>query len=465
VKFKSFFSKFFTETKVSLALALPLIASEFVYGLSGFISTIMVAHLGREALAANVLVWNIFIALVLFFIGILIAVGVMVAHSHGACDKVGIRQITQQGIILAFILAIPMMLVMLIAPDILIWSGQDPVVIKLATPYFYSLIWSMLTINLTIVFEQFLIGIALTRLVMLISIVAVPLQLFFGYAFTFGAFGIPAMGLVGMGYGIVASNFAIIIPLILYVHFSYKCREYKIFTKFWYFRRKYFNELLRVGLPIGGMYFIEVALFAVVALMMGKFGSTVLAAHQIAYQYWMCALTIVFGLSQGATIRIGHEVGRQNKSAVQYVAYVNMSISFAIMLFISLLYVMLPKWLIGLDINVDAPKYRSLVENATTLLFIAAILQLGDCLRLIGVAALRALKDTKIPMYISVVGFWLIAFPLAYLFGFHWHFGGAGVWWGLAIGLLITMIIVLMRFKRLLQRVDLASLVMLSSSK
>lgn len=461
----SFLCKVFSECKTSLGLALPLIVSEFIYGLSGFVSTVIVAHLGREDLAANALVWNIFIALILFFIGILSAVSVMVSHSYGAQDRSGIRHVTQQGIIFAIVLSVPMMLAMFIAPDILIWSGQDPAIIELTRPYFKVLIWCMLPINLIIVLEQFLIGITLTRVAMVMSIVSVPLQLIFGYIFTFGTFGLPAMGLSGMGYGIAISNVLLLIPLIFYVHFFYKCRNYKIFTDFWHFKRKYFFELLKVGMPIGGMYCIEVALFAVIALMMGKFDTDILAAHQIAMQCLMLALAFVFGLSQGAAIRVGHEVGRQNKSAIKFAVYVNMAIGFCAMLLASSIYLLFPRWLIGLDLDVHAAKYHVLVDNTVALLSIAAILQLIDCFRLIGVSALRALKDTKIPMYISIIGFWLIAFPLAYLLGFHWHFGGQGIWWGMVIGLFSAAVISFIRFNWLFKHVDLASLVTLSNNK
>lgn len=80
---------------------------------------------------------------------------------------------------------------------------------------------------------------------------------------------------------------------------SKESREYQLFTGLWKFHRKYFFELLRVGSPLGGIYCIEVALFTVMAFMMGHFGVDALAAHQVAVQCFVFALTVIFGLSQG----------------------------------------------------------------------------------------------------------------------------------------------------------------------
>jgi MATE family multidrug resistance protein len=442
-----------------MRLSLPLIASQLIYAISGFIATIMVAHLGRAELATNVLVWGVFITLILFFIGILTAVSILVAQSYGARDIQGIRQATVQGIILAFIFAVPMMLAMLVAPEVLIWTKQNPVVIKLAIPYFYSFIWCMLPLNLLVVMEQFLIGIARTRLVLIVSILEVPLEIFFFYTLLFGKWGMPRCGLAGIGYGVALAVSIIVICMALFLHFSPGTRKYMILGNCWQVNKKYLFELIRVGLPLGGMYCIEIALFTTVAFMMGRFGEDVLAAHQIAYQCFIFALTVIFGVSQGATVRVGHEVGRNNREALLLAAYVNMGLGFCFMLILAFLYIGVPNVIISMDINVHLPKYKMLVHYAKVFLAIAAILQLTDSIRYISAGALRGLKDTKIPMYISFIAFWLIAFPAAYILAFPLHLNGAGIWWGLVVGLAIGAMILLLRFNRLAQSINLEALV------
>jgi multidrug resistance protein, MATE family len=453
----SAFTTIYSEIRQSLRLSIPLVASELMYGLSGFVATIFVAHLGHNELAAGALVWSIYITLILFFIGILCATGILASQSYGANDYKGVRTATQQGFILAAIFTAPMMLIMWVAPKFLIWSGQNPAIIKLATPYFHSLAWCILPLNVLIVMEQFLLGIAQPRLVLLISLINVPFEIMFFYSFIFGKFGAPAFGLPGIGYGFLIAFTISAICIGYYLHTSRKCCQYKLFSN-WKVNKIFLKELLRIGTPMGGMFCIEVALLAAIALMMGRLGSDVLAAHQIAYQCFSLTVTIIFGLSQGTSIRIGHEVGRNNKATIKLAAWVNIWMGVCIVAIIASCYILFPRTIIAFDLNINDVKYQQLINYAVTFLAIAAIAQITDCVRLICNSALRGLKDTKFSMYLSAITFWLIAFPCAYIFGFVAKFGGAGIWWGFVIGLMVSTIILLIRFNKLINTIDLKTI-------
>lgn len=451
------FSNIFSEFKRSLRLSLPLIGSQLIYALSGFFATIMIAHLGRDELAANALVWSIFGFLIVTFIGILCAISVLVAQSYGANDTKGIRFAANQGFILAAILTIPMILAMWFAPYVLVWTEQSPEVIQFATPYFHALTLCILPLNLLIAIEQFLLGIEKTRLVLMISIAEVPLEIFLFYALVFGKYGFPQLGMIGVAYGVALSMLLADTVVFAYLYCAKKFKPYLVFD--WRIYKKYFLELLRIGIPMGGMMGIEVALLAVITLMMGKLGNNALAAHQIVYQCFMLMLAVIFGLSQGTTVRVGYEVGANNKNTAKIAVLTNIGIGFSYMLVVGIFYWMIPEKIIGLVINVHDPKMHNVLLYAKTFLIVAAVLQLFDCFRLIGAAALRGLKDTKIPMYISIFAFWLVALPCAYLLGFTFKFGGVGVWMGLAIGLAVGAIILQWRFRWLLKRVDFTKLV------
>ena len=223
ISFNYIFRSVFLELRKSMRLSLPLIGSQLIYALNGIITTIMVAHLGRDELATNALVWVVYITLVLFFIGILNAVCVLVAQNHGANDDHGVHLAVTQGIILAFIFTIPMMVMMWFAPVILYWTGQNPATIQLAIPYCHALALGMLPLNLLFVMEQFLIGISITRPVLFLSILKVPIEILFIYILLFGKWGLPKLGLAGVGYGITVSVTIITILIGCYTFFSKRC--------------------------------------------------------------------------------------------------------------------------------------------------------------------------------------------------------------------------------------------------
>jgi MATE family multidrug resistance protein len=174
-----------------------------------------------------------------------------------------------------------------VAPIILTWTHQDPIVIDYARPFFQSLIWSILPLNILIVMQQFLIGINKTKIVVFTSVLAAPVDIFFYYSFLFGKFGLPKLGLAGIGYGLVISYS--LTTLFLYFYFSNYLKAFQLFNNWWIVNKKFLLELIRIGSPLGFMFCIEDALFTAVAIMMGILGTTVLAAYQIAYQYLMLA--------------------------------------------------------------------------------------------------------------------------------------------------------------------------------
>jgi multidrug resistance protein, MATE family len=462
MSFPSIFFRFLSEAKASLSLSLPLVVTEMIYGLNGFIGNIFVAHLGKEVLAANALVWNIFITLMLFFIGILSAVCILVAHSYGAKDVTGARRATQQGIILALIFSVPMMLCLYYAPEFLLLTGQNQEIIKIATPCFHVLALAMLPLSLFVVQEQFLVGIGLTRLAMSVSIITVPLYIFFFYVFAFGKFGAPAEGLTAMAVSSIIVNIVATLLMAFYIQFSRRCRAYKVFSDFWLWRKKYILEMLRVGLPIGATYTIEIALFAVFAMLMGRIGTDTLAANQVAVQFLVFGLTFLFGSTQGVAIRVGHKVGENDKAGLIWVVYTNIIIGLLIMVLFGSIFLVFPKQIIGIDLDVNAAKNQQLVLLAVNFLAIAAVSLLFDCLRLTAVSSLRALKDTKIPMLISVVCYWFIAFPLAYFLAFHLKLGGIGIWLAIVCALGLAAMLLNLRFITLVRKINLVGLVMRS---
>ena len=346
------------EFKQSIRLVLPIIATEIVYSSNSFISTIMVAYLGKEQLAANALVWGIYWAVIVFFIGILSSVSIMAAHSFGAKDNAGVGICFKQGLIMAIIFSLPMMLIMQYAPIILVWTGQDPMVILYAKPFFSALIWTILPLNILMVVENFLIGITKTRLVMILTIQSVPIGILFSYAFLFGKFGLPKIGLAGIGYGWTAAYSLLATYGICCLVFSKQFKMYALFKNWWVIESKFLLEMIRIGLPMGFMWCSELVFFAIIAIMMGTLGTVVLAAYQISYQYIMIALVILFALTNGVAVRVGNEVGKNNRDKLHLIVAVNMAIGLLVISLFSLLYLIFPTAAISIDIDINSPNFK-----------------------------------------------------------------------------------------------------------
>lgn len=446
------------EFKRSASISFPMILSQAIYALNGFIATVFIAHLGKSELATNALVWGIFITLLLFFLGVLGAVSVLTGERHGAKDFLGMQKALNQGLILAVLLAIPNIIILVFGADILAFLGQNKQIINLSKNYFYSLACCILPVNILVVIQQFLLGMSRTRLVLFIGIVEVPMQLAMFYLFIFGNFHMPAFGLSGIGVGITAVVTFWAIVMSLYLRFSPKYCQYKIFSNVFTIDKRYLLELLKIGVPMGFMYCIEVALFAACAFLIGRFGEDMLAAHQIAYQCFVFAIVIVFGFSQGTTIRVSNSVGSNDKHVLQLSFYTHLIMCFGFTTLCAIVYFIFAKQIIGIDIDVTLNKYSVVTKYAEVFLRITSILLIVESIRGVLIGVMRGLKQTKTTMYISLISYWFIAFPLAYLLGFLLSFKGAGIWWALTIGIFSATVMLWVKFSRLLPKIDLKSL-------
>ncbi|MBU0455475.1 MAG: MATE family efflux transporter [Pseudomonadota bacterium] len=453
------FSLVLTELKQSLHIAFPLIVTYVVQASSAFVATLMMARLGKFELATVSLVWTLYLTVTVLFAGVFSPVSVLIAQQRGAKQEEDIPIIISQSFVLSLLLSIPLMILFWAAPFILRWSGQNPQVVRLATEMLYALSWSIFPLACSIVMTQFLIGLEKTRLVLLINILQVPCEIVVNYVLVFGKFGFPKLGVSGLGYGFTTIFILVATVLAISISYSSLGKRYRIFSHLWVLNKKYLFELMRVGLPIGGMLAIEVGYGLAVAFLMGRIGVDVLAAHQIAMQYWNLSINVYFGFSEATAIRVGYEAGANNRVGMQRAYFVNLGLGLFYVLIVGFFFFFFPEHLIAVDINPQLPKYVVVVHWAEIFLAICAFYQFFDSSRWIAIGALRGLKDTTFPMLVSGIIFWFIGLPFGYWLVRVTHLGGAGLWWGTFIGGVIGLFILTRRFYHTEKRIDLAKLV------
>jgi MATE family multidrug resistance protein len=451
-------SEVVAETRQSMKVAVPLILFRAIIALSGFFASVMLADLGREAMATHALTWTIYLTIIVFFIGLFSSISVLIAQSFGAKDYYSIKIGLAQGLLLGIISVPIMMALFWVCPVVLVWTNQDPVIIELMKPALRAFIWTLLPFAIITVVQQFFIGINKSYLVTLMSVLSVPIQIFFFYVFIFGKFGFPQLGISSVGYGIAISNYLLIIPFLIYMFYAKQLKPYVSFH-WWRIDPTMLLGLIRLGLPLGLMHLMEAGLLFVVAIMMGKLGANILAAYHISYQYFMPPLLISIAIIQSTAVRVGIEVGRNNRRSVRFSAAINIIIGLALAMCFSFIYINLPELAISCDIDINSPATQDLVSEASKFLPAVGILILVDSLRLSSSGALRGIKDTTIPMIINFIGFWCIAFPVSYLFGFQLNLGGTGIWWGVIIGTAFSAFILFFRFNRISKHINLEALI------
>ncbi|MFZ0218647.1 MAG: MATE family efflux transporter [Candidatus Aquirickettsiella sp.] len=437
---------FFSESKTLLVLAIPLIMSGIIETSVGFFSNIFLAHLGATSLAAGALVNWVFTTLMVIIWGTLSAITTLVARYYGAKKNNEISYVFYAGLLFAVLLMLPAMLLLWNLSPIFLFFGQAPATVKLAQFYLHGLTWAIIPDFIITVLLQFVAGLGRTRTNLAFSFLFVPLSIFFNYSLMFGKFGFPNLGIAGIGWGAALTFWVITLGFSIYFCLN---KSYRIYFKFprWKKIMPQLHEIFQVGLPLGLTYFFEVGFFLAMSLLMGRINADTLSANQITLQFFWLFSVVTFALAQGITIRVGHSVGQNNKQAVNETTYVGIFYATTFMLLIAILYWQFPEQLIAIDFNLHDANNINIVHFAKEFLALAAFVQLFEASRFALFGALRGLKDTRFPLFTSILIFWFVALPLG-IIALSYGFAGYGIWWATILAEIIGIFLLVWQYRR-----------------
>ncbi len=166
--------------------------------------------------------------------------------------------------------------------------------------------------------------------------------------------------------------------LALYVWLHPALRNYRFFQSLHRIKPGVLWQLVWVGVPIGLFSGLEMGLFMVVTFLVGTLGTEVLAAHQIVFQTIVVAFMVPLWISYAATVRVGQWLGQRDFLGLQQAAWISMSLSIIFMVVASSVFLLFPKQIVGLYLDVQDPANAAIVDFAIPLLIIAAIAQILD---------------------------------------------------------------------------------------
>ncbi|HSK39864.1 MAG TPA: MATE family efflux transporter [Arenibaculum sp.] len=438
-----------SEVRGMLSLGWPIVLTNLAQMAITTTDVVMMGWVGPEALAAGTLGANLFFALFLFGLGIALATAPMTAHAlgrgHGVRD---VRRTVRQGFWACVAYVVPAWVILWHAGDILDAMGQDPDLSAQASSYVRVLQWGLLPALWFVVLRCFTNALERPKPALVVTALAIALNALANYAFIFGNFGAPALGLVGAGIASTAANGFMASALLGYVYWDRRLRRYHVLARFWRPDPQRLRELLRIGLPIGVTLGFEVTVFNCAAFLMGLIGTEPLAAHAIAMQISAITFMVPMGLSQAATVRVGLAAGRGDAAGAARAGWTALAMGFAFMASMGVLLIMAPGPLIGVFLDLSDPENHRVVDLAVLFLSVAALYQVFDGAQTIGAGALRGLRDTRVPMVFAGIGYWGIGVGLGVLLAFPMGLDGLGIWIGLAAGLGSVAMLMVVRWSR-----------------
>lgn len=428
------------------SLALPMAGTQFINIASSFLCMAMLAQLGQETLAASALIFSTQAAIMVTGMSIIFALSVLISRAYGANDYLTVGNYLQQGWVVALLLSIPMMMLFWHSGTILIALGQTPAVAHIVQNYFHTFTFAVIPGLLSTCNQQFGYGIHKKLLMIFTSICSVSILLITAYTLIFGKFGLPKLGVAGLGYALCAQYSFFLLFTTTFFYFEKSFHRFEIFRFRVHQHLEHLSKMFKIGWPISVQMGGEMLSLLANATMVGWLGTTALGAFQVVNQYSFLILIPIFSLSQASGILIGHACGAKKFHEVKKMGYASLMLTLMITSCVAFLFLFFPTWLARFYINVDDPHQATTVHLIILLFAVIAFSQIVDGIRNVLVGILRGLLDTKFPMYTGLLVIWGIGIPLSYYLAFVLHWGVVGIALGGLFGVSIGAAAMLYRW-------------------
>jgi len=376
----------------------------------------------------------------LLFSGIMIATTPLVAEANGARDFNNIPTIARQSLWMAFMLGILAMLVLQLMPFLLPLFGVPENLQPKAGLFLHAIGFGMPAVTMYAALRGYSEALGYPRPVTAISLLALLVLVPLNMIFMYGLGPIPALGSAGCGFATSILQWLMLIALAGYIYKGHAYRKTQVFSQWEKFNPVWAKRILKLGFPIGLAIFFEVSIFSTGAIILSPLGETVVAAHQIAISVTSQLFMIPMSLAIALTIRVGMYYGEKNWHAMRKVQHLGLITAtvFAVL-------TMLVMWIFRSEIVAVYTRDLAVTHMALYLILFAIAYQLMDAWQVSAAGCLRGMQDTKGPMWITLLAYWVIAFPVGIYLARFTRMGAAGVWTGLIVGLSVACVLLLLR--------------------
>ena len=435
------------ELKNLLALALPIMIAQLATTAMGFVDAVMAGRVGPRDLAAVALGNSIWVPVFLLMTGTLLATTPKVAQRFGAGTHSEIGPIVRQALWLALVVGLMATGILFSAEPVLRVMKVDPELIGPCMQYLHGIASGLPAVAIYHVLRCFSDGLGRTRPAMVLGLCGLALNIPLNYIFIYGHFGVPAMGGVGCGWATAIVMWVMALGMAGWERWAPVYQSSELFSRFDWPQWSVIKRLLGIGLPIGIAVFAESSIFAVIALLIGSLGATVVAGHQIALNFSSLVFMIPYSLGMAVTVRVGQALGRQEPREARFAAGVGMGTALAYACLSASMMLLLREHIA--TIYTADP---TVVKVAAMLIVYSALFQFSDAIQVTAAGALRGYQDTRVTMILTLFAYWGIGFPVGYVLGLTDWFGApsgpSGLWQGLIVGLSCAALMLSIRLTR-----------------
>ncbi|CAK6474998.1 MATE family efflux transporter [Peribacillus castrilensis] len=368
--------------------------------------------------------------------GILIALTPVVSQLVGSRQSKSVSYSVMQAIYLAVALALFILIIGAFSLNpVLNAMDLEDSVHMVAHDYLIALSLGIIPLFIYNALRAFIDALGQTRISMIITLCALPVNVLFNYLLIYGKFGFPELGGVGSGYATAITYWLIALVAILVVIKINPFSTYQVFTEFFRVSWKEWKALLLIGVPIGLAIFFETSIFSAVTLLMSKYDTVTIASHQIAMNFASLLYMIPLSISMALTIVIGFEIGAARYKDAKEYSWIGISMALTMSLVLSTILFLFREPVASLY-----TKDHEVMMLTSHFLIYAIFFQISDALQAPIQGILRGYKDVNVTFAMSLVSYWILGLPIGYFFAKFTDMGAFGYWIGLISGLALGAI-------------------------
>ena len=426
-----------------LVLAGPIVIGQLGVVLVSFADTFMVGHYGVKELAAASFVNNLTMLLVVTGLGFSLGLTPLVSEAEGRADRKLAGALLRNGLKSNAVLAALVFIVMVVLYLNLDNMDQPEELLPLIKPYYIVVSVSILCTYFFNAFKQFTDGLTKTKVSMTVIIASNVMNIVGNYVLIYGKAGFPEMGLLGAGISTLAARIFTVAAMAGYVFFNKRMKEYVAGFRSKAESRGLLGKVTRLGIPIGLQMGMETASFSLVVILVGKLGTTELAAHQVMVTISQICYMLYIAVASASAIMISSFSGRKmfrEISLTSRAAYVSV-LGLTVICAGSVILFLRPLSSLFTESGI-------VTDMVATIALPFLLYQFGDGLQIAYANALRGLQKVKPILPIAFVSYFIISIPASYVFAFPLGMELPGIWYGFPISLTFAGIFYYLTYRK-----------------
>lgn len=419
-----------------LTLAWPILIAQWATMAFGLIDTILTGHASADDLAAMSLSTSVYGSVLIGLVGVVLALNPILARHFGANDHAAIGRDLVQGLWLVLFLTVAGDIALSFPRLWLVASDVSPPVEARVAGYLSALRFALPAALLFRMVTAFNAAVARPKVTMAINLAALALKVPLSYGLLYGAWGLPHLGAPGCA---VATAIVMWVSVSAAATLLVKDPFYRPFRlRFSWPIARLMRELLRLGIPTGLSYTVEVTSFTFMALLMGRLGAATTGGHQITASVTGLSYGIPFSIAITTSTLAAHALGAGDEARAARVVRRGLSLAAAVAVMLVVVVLLCRRALVGL--YTDDPAVAAV---ALSLLGFYAWYHCADALQTVATFTLRAYQRAVAPMVIYTALLWGGGLGGGYVLAFvpqgtHAPLGARGIWLAATVSLALA---------------------------